>query len=124
MRQIDRLIATLDTRNNLEPKALVAIRPPERLPRSRSVCGVADHERDLIAMQHIPATERGMLVRLPAALSHRDRPRMRKPRIHMTPVAREVCGYQRARVAALRKGLHSRGEDVRSHSYRRGSGQC
>jgi hypothetical protein len=123
MRQVDRLIATFDTGNDLEREMVVSVRPPERLPRPRGVRRVVDHERNPVAAKQIPPTERRMLVRLPVTSSHRDHPRMRKARIHLTPVTREVRGYQRTRVAALRKRLLLRRECIRCHGYGRGDGQ-
>ena len=123
MRQIDRLIATFDTRDDLEPEALLPVGPSERLSRARGVSRVVDHEGDQIAAKQVSATKRRMLVRLPAASSHRDRPRMRKAGIHLPSVPREVRGYQRTRVAPLRKRLLVRREGAARDRYRCGREQ-
>ena len=63
MRQVDRLIAALDPRNDREPEAPAAVRPPECLTRSGSVGRVLDHECDLVAAKHVDAAEGRALTR-------------------------------------------------------------
>jgi len=117
VRQVDRLIAVLDSGDDLECEALVVIFPREGLPAPCAFQRVIDDERDPVAVEQVAAAERWMFVRMPAALSHRDDPGVREARIHLSAVAREVGCDQWTRVAALRKALlcSGRGYGRRQH---------
>jgi hypothetical protein len=62
VRQVDRLIAVLDSGDDLECEALVVIFPREGLPAPCAFQRVIDDERDPVAVEQVAAAERWMFV--------------------------------------------------------------